>query len=85
MGWEGMTEATIPGTATDAPTITPGLVMHSCSQHQDGGSASLGVWEFGEACPGVEQCWAGAGQGRAVSVCLCALYLHELFPALRIT
>jgi hypothetical protein len=56
----------VQGTATDAPTIAPGPVMHSCPQHQNGGSASLGVWE---GWPGVRECWAGAGQelGRPVS------------------
>jgi hypothetical protein len=56
----------VQGTATDAPTIAPGPVMHSCPQHQNGGSASLGVWE---GWPGVRECWAGAGQelGRQVS------------------
>jgi hypothetical protein len=65
----------VQGTATDAPTIAPGPVMHSCPQHQNGGSASLGVWE---GWPGVRECWAGAGQASVCpGACLGALHLHE--------
>jgi hypothetical protein len=53
----------VQGTATDAPTIAPGPVMHSCPSTK---TAGLRVWACGKA--GLVSESAGQELGRPVSV-----------------